>query len=77
MTADCDSVMLAFRGHRLRYALVPRSTGPEKFDGVNYPAPFVECVQSLLVAGCVELLWMSPTVGLIRVPEADSLPPAR
>jgi len=77
MTSDRDSVLLALRRHHLRYVLVPTRGKDGPFDGVNYPRSFVRCVAELLEQDRLELLWASPALGLVRVPEADSSAAAR
>ena len=67
LTADCDSVMLALDRHHLRYLLVPRQAGAARFTGLNYPREFLLCVGELIGQQRLEVLWSSPTLGLVKV----------
>ncbi len=74
LTADCDSVLGAFRRHGLRYALVPRAADGPAFDGLNYPDAFVACVEKLIARRDFRLLWLSREFGLIEVPDTPPAP---
>lgn len=69
LTADCDSVLMALRKYRIRYALVPTSPQGESFDGANYPRPFIDCMAELSQSGRVLVPWHSNTTALVEVPE--------
>jgi hypothetical protein len=68
LTADCDSVLMALRRHRIRYALVPTSPQGEAFDGANYPRPFITCMAELVQSGRILVPWHSKTAALVEVP---------
>ncbi|MEO5619032.1 MAG: hypothetical protein ABIS67_14785 [Candidatus Eisenbacteria bacterium] len=67
LTGNCDSVMLALQQHQLRYLLVPRQADAARFTGVNYPRAFLLCVGNLVEQQRLEVLWSSPTLGLVKV----------
>jgi hypothetical protein len=67
LTGDCDSVLAGLQRHRLRYLLVSREGQGPRFDGANYPRPFLECMAVLLAERRLSPLWSSPDFALLRV----------
>ena len=69
-TTDCDSIDAALARHRLQYVLIWRPALADTFDGANYPAPFVRCLQGRVGEGRARLLWKSDFAALVNVPAA-------
>ena len=50
----------------IRWVLMPRSPGPARFNGSNYPRSFVDCVVALVNRGALRPVWVSASFGLVE-----------
>jgi 6-pyruvoyl-tetrahydropterin synthase related domain len=72
LTANCDSVLAAFRQHDLKWVLTTRGFQDVPFNGANYPGTFVNCMSELYRQKRISAAWVSNTTALIRLSARDS-----
>jgi 4-amino-4-deoxy-L-arabinose transferase-like glycosyltransferase len=67
-TGDPERILAALRAHGVDYVLTPVRSKDRDFNSANYPARFVNGMDSLYRAGRVQRIWSSNEICLIQVP---------